>query len=49
MNFDDQNLLGNPMRTEILQRLHGGLALSRGFRNARACANDDTTDWSSQS
>ena len=34
---------------EILQRLRGGLALSMGYRSARASANDDTPDWGSQS
>ena len=37
------------MRTEILHRLYGGRALSIGFRSAKARANDDTTDWGSQS
>ena len=48
-DVDTQNLLRNPMRMEILHRVHSGHALSRGFRNARALANDHTTDWGSQS
>ena len=41
--------VGNPIRTEILQRLRGGHALSRGYRSASASANDDIADWGSQS
>jgi hypothetical protein len=44
-----QILLGNPLRTEIVQRLRGGHALSSGYRSARTFANDDTADWGSQS
>jgi len=35
------------MRMEILQRLRGGHALSKGQRSARALANHNTTDWGS--
>lgn len=43
------NLLRNPLRTEIVQCLRGGHALSSGYRRARTFANDDTADWGSQS
>jgi len=39
-----KNLLGNPMRTEILKGLSGGAVLGDSFGSALGSADDDTVD-----
>ena len=44
MHHRHSNLLGDALRTEVLQGISGGIAPGNGLRGAIPGANDDTPD-----